>query len=819
MALLSLAGAVRAQPAAPSSAVPIVLTLEPSAPLEEGASKWLSRLSRALESSQPTEGAALEVRDALVLEPRPLVEGGARLGERYFRQQAQHTGAHFVVVARVARLTQHYSLDVRVLAVPRMQELAHFIYQGEGAAGLSAAISEAATAVRSILARQPSRLRAERGVWARHDFAPDVEGLTPQTTNTVVGVQVLGNRRIEADAIRAVVGTRVGEPLRQDRIGEDVRRIYALGFFRDVQVEVLDEHGGKLVTFLVEENPIIRRVSVSGNENMGSDDIKDQLTLTVGSTTDYPLLLENQARVKALYKSQGYYLVEVSYHVEPIGEGSVEINFDIREGKKLRLIAIDFEGNEALSDKELLRVVQTKPWGRMSFVTKFWDRSGIYAEPIFYQDLDRIGREYMDEGFIRATIGEPQVDYDEKGLRVKVKVSEGPRYYVGHVDVVGDSSMDSEVLLEFLELEQGQVFRRSTLTGDVQRLQAHYADRGFFSAKVGPHTRVDEEKRTVDCSFEVDKGELYFVDRIEVHGNTRTRDEVIRRELGLAEGELYSARVLQRSRARIRRLGFFEEVGLEAKPLDEPHRVAVHVDVVERPTGTFSFGAGVGSTDGFLLNTSLRQDNLFGRGWGLAATLDFGSDNSRMYLRFSDPYFRGSLVSLSATFGRNKTEFIDFKQETTGFSMNLSYPLDEGETRVGTGYAYSAQDVSGLGEFQAASMLQREEFGADSTTSMGTISWVNDTRDDIRMPREGQISGFAAEFAGLGGLNTFVRLEGRTTWFMPAKRWLGFDSTFVVNSRAGWAIPLNDISDFDLPECTSAACLEALNDFGGDFLD
>ncbi|TDJ06527.1 MAG: hypothetical protein E2O71_09195, partial [Deltaproteobacteria bacterium] len=192
-------------------------------------------------------------------------------------------------------------------------------------------------------------------------------------------------------------------------------------------------------------------------------------------------------------------------------------------------------------------------------------------------------------------------------------------------------------------------------------------------------------------------------------------------------------------------------------------------------------------------NTSLRQDNLFGRGWGLVANVDFGSDNSRMFLRFSDPYLWGSLVSLSTTFGQNKTEFVDFKQETVGFSMNLSYPLDEGETRVGTGYAYSAQDVSGIGEFQAASMLLREELGEDSTTSMATLSWVKDTRDDIRMPREGQISGFAAEFAGLGGLNTFVRLEGRTTWFMPTKRWLGFDSTFVVNSRR-----LGDPAQLDL---------------------
>jgi outer membrane protein insertion porin family len=801
--LLSPADAVWAETAPAERIVPVVVALEPFAPVEAADPEWLSRFVRALESTDPESPLALQVNEAVTLEHSLLGDPRGVDSQLQLQQKALLTGSSYLVIGKITRLAQHYSLDVRVLGAAELKVLAHLVYEGEGPGGFAAAIDEAAAAVRDILGRQVApAVEGERRASARADFGPDVEEITPAGVNTVVEVRVRGNRRIEADAIRAVVGTRVGEPLRGDRIGEDVRRIYKLGFFRDVQVEATDELEGKLVTFVVEENPIIRRVSVSGNESVGSSDIKDQLTLTVGSTVDYPLLLENQARIEALYKVQGFHLVKVSYGVESLGQDSVAINYDISEGGKLRLTQIEFEGNESLSDDELLKVAQTKPWGWKSYVTHFWDKSGVYAEPIFYQDLDRVSRRYMDDGFIRANISDPEVIHDKDGLRVKVRITEGPRYVVGDVDVIGDESMDRDELWGLLELVEGDVFNRSTLTDDVERLRARYADRGFFSARVTPRTRVDDEARAVDCAFAVEKGSLYFVDRIEVHGNTRTRDGVIRRELGLGEGELYSANALRRSQARVRRLGFFEEVDLETKPLEEANRVAVDVDVVERPTGSFSFGAGVGSTDGFLMNASLRQDNLFGKGYGLHANVDFGSENANMFLRFTDPYFLGSPAGLSATFSRTDREYVDFDQENMGFNFNVSYPLDEGETRVGSGYSFSKREITGVEEFQASSLLQREEFQGSSDTSMMTLSMVRDTRDDIRFPRSGQVSGFAVDFAGLGGLNQFLRIEGRTTWFLPAKRWLGFDSTFVVNSRFGWAIPFNDISDFDLPGCS-----------------
>jgi outer membrane protein insertion porin family len=642
----------------------------------------------------------------------------------------------------------------------------------------------------------------EGGPSGAPEMAPSTDG--PSASEApgprVVAIRVVGSRRIDEDAILGRVATRVGEPFHAGRAREDVRRVFELGFFRDVQVLASDDPQGVVVTFAVEENPVIREVSVSGNDSVGAEEIKEQLTLTVGSTIDYPLLLENRQRIKGLYQSKGFHLAEVEAKVEPLSEEAVSVEFEIEEGQKLHLTEIDFQGNDHLADRRLLKVMQTRTWKFYSRVTSFFDRSGVYAEPIFYQDLDRIRRLYMDEGYIQVRIAEPEVRHDEEGLRVTVRIEEGDRFSVGAVGIEGNGVFDHERLQELLTLQTGDVFSRSRLTEQVERLRGHYADRGFYFARVEPDMRVNEEARTVDCSFRVEKGDLYFVDRIHVRGNTRTRDPVVRREIELAEGELYSSTALDRSQARVRRLGFFEEVSLETRPLDVPNQVEVDVEVVERPTGTFSFGAGVGSTDGFLANASVRQDNLFGRGYQLTANVDLGSEVNDLLLRFTDPYVFGTAASFSTAAFQTERDYIDFDQEVMGLDFTVGYPLDEGDTRGFGGYSFTEREITGE-DVIASSLVQREEFQNSTTTSLLSLSFRRDTRDDIRFPKRGQITGFGLEFAGLGGLSQFLRFEGRTTWFLPLQRWLGFSSTFIVNSRAGYVFPLNSIGDFDLPGC------------------
>lgn len=764
---------------------------------------------RLVRFGEALDAHGIEVVSGFALNGSPLAHVSGEDPVDGLQARARSLGVPSVVLLDVTRAGNDARLEVRVLRdhgdAIRTRVAADV---GDDERSWGEAMDELARRTRQALdsAPPPARIRLAQAAPSEGGFgAVAGEELVPEASRRIVELRIEGNRRIEADAVRAVLQTRVGDRLRPKTVAGDVRRIYELGFFRDVQVFSTPLRGGQLITFQVEENPIIRQVSISGNEGLGADDIKDRLTITVGSTIDYPLLLENEQRVEGLYQSRGYYLVDVTYKVEALEGDAVSVDFEIVEGEKLRLTRISFEGNEAFSQRELMREVTTKPWGWTSYVSHYWDNSGLYAEPLFYQDLDQVMRLYMDHGFIQVQVGEPEVQHDKSGIEVAVKIKEGPQYFVGQLDVIGDESIDPEELMGLLKMRNGDVFSRSALSGDVEIVRSRYADRGFYEARVRPRTDVDPDLRTIDVVFEVEKGNLFFVDWIEVAGNTRTRDDVVRRQMGIVEGDLFSSAALDRSRTRVQRLGYFEEVSLDTEPT-EPGKLGVTVDVVERQTGSFSLGAGFGSVDGFLVNASVSQQNLFGRGYSMALSADLGTNNQFGFLRFTDPWFQGTAAALSFTGRLSKVDFDDFKSEIQGVGIDVGYPLDEGETRSGLGYAYSGRKITNIDDEIASSMLQREEAQQESNTSMMTLSLRRDTRDDVRFPKSGQIWGLAVETAGLGGLNKFVRFEGRWTKFVPARKWLGFESTFVVNSRIGYVLPLNSISDFDLPPCESAGC-------------
>ena len=234
----------------------------------------------------------------------------------------------------------------------------------------------------------------------------------------------------------------------------------------------------------------------------------------------------------------------------------------------------------------------------------------------------------------------------------------------------------------------------------------------------------------------------------------------MRRELSIDEGDMYSAAMVANSKARVQRLGYFEEVDISAKPADQPHRVSMSVDVVEKPTGSFSFGAGFGSVDGFIVSGSVRQDNLFGTGRSLSAGVDLGSINKSFYLRFVEPYVLGTAANLALTGQSATSEYPDFDESLQGASATISYPLDENYTFVSTGYSFANREVTGFEDFQAASLLEREEFQGTTSSSMVTFALRRDTRDDVRFPKSGSVSGLAVEFAGLGGFSKFLRIEG-----------------------------------------------------------
>jgi outer membrane protein insertion porin family len=793
---------------------------------------------------------------------------GALGSEPGLRQIAGERGARFIVTGSLTELAGQYSLDLRVTPVAggaastldaaasgddqlldRIGDLAAQIAEVVGGraarpriASVSVVGAPDEAAAKAALATRAGE--AFDGELARADATkletlPGVATASVESTQTEKGIDVVfrvvesarilpgaeaetagariaevrvrGNRRIEEAAIRARVASAVGATLSAARLAQDVREIYALGFFKNVRVLQENTASGVAITFAVEENPIVRQVAVTGNDEVESDKIKDNLTLTTGSTLDYPLLTENVQRIQQLYRAEGFYLADVKFEVEQLPADAVAVNFIVEEGEKSKLRKIEFEGNEAFSDDELKEGFKTKEWRWYTLLWTYIDKSGRYSEPLFAQDLKTVSEKYLDHGYIQADVGDPEVEATEKGLIVKIRIVEGDQFKVGAIDMQGDETLDKELLRQALTLKQGDVFSRSALDTDRERLEHNYSDRGFFNAKVDPQTRVDPEAKTVDVAFSIQKGTLAFLREIEVTGNKTTIDPVVRREMMIVEGELYSAAAVDVSKARLERLGFFEEVEIAPINTDYADQMDLGVKVVEKPTGSLSFGAGYSSRDGFIVSASVSQSNLFGRGYNGSIVADVGGETNRFFITLGDPYFLGSDWGISAQLFRTALDYSGFNLDQYGAELVTSHFLNEnGTARAFVRYSFANRDVKRGGIYgtnieDAAALIQREVESNSQTTSLMGLSIRYDSRNDRVTPTGGKIADLGLDFAGLGGFSQYARLESSAAAYMRNPHWLptwvpsAERGVWVVGGRLGFAYPLNTLGDFDLP--------------------
>lgn len=626
-------------------------------------------------------------------------------------------------------------------------------------------------------------------------------------------ILIRGNRRIDSDAILSRIGSQVGAPLNENQVAADIRAVFELGFFGDVRAYVDSGETGKLLIFEVIENPVVRQISISGNHNIDSDKVKEILTLTTGSTLDRSLLKANSERIKALYRAEGYYLAEAGFTIETIAEGSVAIHFEVEENEKLRLKKVAFTGNQAFSSSELRRDFVTKLWRPWSYLTSWFDRSGTYSEPVFMRDLRGIEKMYSDIGYLQVEISEPVIDASETGLTVEVAIREGPQFSVGEIKISGDDSMDFDALLGKLKQESGEIFNRSHLTEDVEILERHYTDRGFYFASVRPATRLDPDEQKIDVEFEVKKGPLYFIRHIDISGNTTTIDPVIRRELKLVEGQLYSARDLQISNSKVVRLGYFEDVSFEPEPTEDPAQLDLKVNVAERPTGSFSFGAGFSSQDKLVFTAALSQANLFGRGYGVNLQVDLGGRTTRYNISIRDPHFLDSEFSAGMSLFLTRINFDNFKQRQRGFDLNLGHALREDSTAHGfVRYSFSQRKVEQNTGVNASAPVFRQILQGNESSSLVGLSARSDTRNDRFSPTAGAVYGGTLDVSGLGGFAKFVRVEARSSWYLGAPDWLFDHSSFVFSSRIGYVYSFNKLSDYDFQGfegatvCDNGAC-------------
>jgi outer membrane protein insertion porin family len=828
-------------------------------PFRVNSAKPLEHLERSLPELLRTKLEAtgrVAVRDPGAVRER----AGTRLAsdptDMTVRKVSEELGTQYGVVGSLTELAGRFSLDVRVVSAQPGVASQSLVFTAENEDELRERVNELAERIASMVATDakppvievrvegvetlPPDLREKLATRTGQPYEPALSQADLATLKSIPGIatasveaerkpagvvvtfklmpstrimggagsaaageriaeiQIKGNRRIEADAIRARISSKPGEPYNPQQVAADVREVFGLGFFRNVKVLTDDTKAGRVVTFEVEESPVVRQIAISGNDNIDGEKIRDALTLTTGATLDYPLLYENVARIEGLYRAEGYYQAKVRQRIEPLQQGAVAVTFEVEEGDKLRLTEIRFEGNETFSEDELTADMKTKPWRFYSYATQYLDKSGTYSEPVFMQDMRGVEEMYTDAGYLQVELSEPRIEVEEGGLVATVSVKEGPRFSVGKISVKGDSNADIAALQEQLLLKEGAVFNRSFLTADVDGLTRHYTDRGYYFASVSPKTSMKQDQKLVDVDFEVQRGPLYFIKEIGVSGNTTTRDPVVRREVQLVEGQLYSARAVDTSKRRLKNLGFFEDVTFEPKQTDYPNQLDLDVKVVERATGSLSFGAGYSTQDSFIVTGSLAESNLFGRGYAAQLSADIGGRTDRFYLSFSDPYFLGSDFSLGTTIYLTQLQYEDFKERRRGIDISAGHALNEDNTARGFAtYGFNQREVVDNVGVSAASVIFRELLGDQISTSMLGVSARIEQIDDRIAPKAGYQAAGTIEYAGLGGFTNFLRLEGRGAYYLPAPAWFPLPSTFVFAARGGYTPPFNSISDFD----------------------
>jgi outer membrane protein insertion porin family len=574
-------------------------------------------------------------------------------------------------------------------------------------------------------------------------------------------ITVEGNRRVQEAVILGRVKSALGAPFSPSQLSEDVRSIFALGFFDDVQMKVDDFEGGVKITVVVVERPFVRDVEFVGNKAVGTSDLQDKIDLKLGSVYNPVEVQRARERMKDHYESEGYFEVQITPDIEKFADGDVKVVFTINEGRQMKIDRVVIRGNRGLTDKQIKSVMATQE--RQYFILR-----GTVQRQKLDEDVERILQLYNDHGYTQARVESHDVTVDREKARVVIDivVVEGSQFHVASVGFSGVTLMPESELRRQVKLKAGDVFSRSDLRDSVKALEDLYSNIGRASADVNPKMEPQPDNK-IAITFEINEGPTVYVERINIAGNVRSQDKILRRELQMAEGEIFTLRKLQRSKQRLTNLGYFEKVDVNTAPGSDKGKIIVNIDVTERPTGLFSIGGGFSSADGLLGTIDLSQNNFLGRGWIAAIRIRAGAQVQQGQISFTEPWLFDRPLAAGFDIFSTQRQFIEYDYRTIGAGLRLSHPFEE-YWRWQTGYRLTQDRINHIRI--AEDTFLRDEEGT-KVTSLISGSITRDSRDSIQTPSKGGQLVFGADAAGLGGDHHYMKTTAFATRFQPI--WLG----------------------------------------------
>ena len=565
-------------------------------------------------------------------------------------------------------------------------------------------------------------------------------------------IQITGNRKIEKDAIIAMLKTKTTEEYSEEKVSQDVKALFASGYFYNVTVSKSIAAAGLVLTYQVLEKPSIVEIDYDGNFEIKDDDLAEAAGIKAYEILNLTKIREAEEKLLKLYEEKGYFLAKVEAKVtDVVKDETSKLTFHVQENDKVRVKKVTFIGNGKLKDSFLKDKMITREGGFFSFMSG----AGSYKQDAFERDVQLLKYLYFNEGYVQVKVDRPQVYVtpDKKNIYITIRLEEGEQFNVGSIDYSGDILFSRSELDEVIKIDESKIFSYDQLQKDLSELQAKYGDLGFAFANVIPRTQVDEKEKIVNITFEFDKGQKVYFGQINVIGNSKTRDKVLRRELKIKEGELYHETRKRESVEAIQRLGFFEEVNFKTStPADKTDQLNIDIVVKERNTGTIQFGAGYGSATGFTLQGQVTQSNFLGKGQNMGASLQASDSKSDFSFTFTEPHYNDTDWSVGYNIYQSRSARSDYIEKKGGGSVEFGHPLSENIRGL---FAFKADKTDLEAKREDGVNINDYEIFPLDTASGDTYSvkgsLVFDKRNDRFAPTKGWYASSSVEYAGLGG--------------------------------------------------------------------
>ena len=577
-------------------------------------------------------------------------------------------------------------------------------------------------------------------------------------------VQVRGTERAGEDAVRANLTIRPGVSFTNADIDESVKRLYSTGYFSDVRISV----SGSTLVVSVSENQLINQVVFNGNRKIKDDKLAAVVRTQPLGPYNQELINADIERIREAYSAIGRSDIEVTTQTASVGQGRVNLAFVINEGDRTKIANINFVGNQAYGDGRLQSVILTKESGPLSFLT----RKDVYNADKLRADEDALRQFYYNHGYpdFRIISSEAVLDEATNQYNITFTVEEGPRYRFG--DVVVESTVEgvnSEDLQGLVRTRTGDTYDAGDVQKSMEAISQRVASAGYPFARVTPRGDRNFANQTVGVSYLVDQGERAYVERIEVRGNTRTRDYVIRREFDFSEGDAFNQQMVSRAKRRLEALGYFTTVNISTSQGSAPDRVVVIVDVEDQPTGSFGIGAGYSAGgDGLILEASIEEKNFLGRGQFIRIAVGGGLDDARSYnLSFTEPYFLGYRLAAGFDIFRSQTSsesYYDYQEQ--GVTLRVTAPITE-DLATTFRYTYKEIQYDGEGDWRSGLSAPYEALVEEGDFVQSSVSQTltYNTLDNNTLAREGIYASITHEYAGLGGDSEYYKVYGRGRYF------------------------------------------------------